>query len=73
MKHRKQENKQAKKTFKKNQNYSRMPLTNDDKYTIMANMTNNDTTTKRGEIMNNFLNIVFGLVALLPAMLLFIL
>ena len=32
-----------KKTFKKNQNYSRFPLTNDDNYIIMANMTNNNT------------------------------
>ena len=32
-----------KKTFKKNQNYSRFPLTNDDNYIIMANITNNNT------------------------------
>ena len=32
-----------KKTFKKNQNYSRLPLTNDDNYIIMANITNNNT------------------------------
>ena len=38
-----QANKQVKKTLKKNQNYSRMPLTNDDNYIIMANMTNNNT------------------------------
>ena len=37
-----QTNKQAKKTFKKNQNYSRFPLTNDDNYIIMANITNNN-------------------------------
>ena len=42
MKHSKQQNNQAKNTLEKNQNYSRMPLTNDDKYTIMANITNNN-------------------------------
>jgi len=38
-----QGNKRTKNTLEKNQNYSRMPLTNDDKYYIMANMTNNNT------------------------------
>ena len=37
-----QANKQAKNNLKKNQNYSRFPLTNDDNYIIMANMTNNN-------------------------------
>ena len=42
MKHSKQQSNQAKNTLEKNQNYSRMPLTNDDTYDIMANMTNNN-------------------------------
>ena len=43
-----QENKRVKNTLEKSQNYSRMPLTNDDNYIIMANMTNNKQVTKRG-------------------------
>ena len=46
MKHSKQQSNQAKNTLEKTQNYSRMPLTNDDNYIIMANMTNNNNTTK---------------------------
>ena len=46
-----QANKQAKKTLKKNQNYSRFPLTNDDNYIIMANMTNNNNTQEDTKIM----------------------
>ena len=42
-----QANKQAKKTLKKNQNYSRLPLTNDDTYDIMATMTNNNTISEK--------------------------
>ena len=52
-----QTNKQAKKTFKKNQNYSRFPLTNDDNYIIMANMTNNNKSM-RGSTMVNVLQTV---------------
>ena len=48
MKHSKQQSNQAKNTLEKNQNYSRMPLTNDDTYDIMANMTNNKQVMKRG-------------------------
>ena len=53
-----QSNKQAKNTLKKNQNYSRMPLTNDDDYGIMAIMTNNNNTTVFFErfTMRNFVN-----------------
>jgi len=51
MKHRKQENKRVKKTLEKSQNYSRMPLTNDDNYIIMANMTNNNNTQEDKKIM----------------------
>ena len=46
MKHSKQQSNQEKNTLEKTQNYSRMPLTNDDNYIIMANMTNNNNTTK---------------------------
>ena len=42
-----QENKRVKNTLEKSQNYSRIPLTNDDNYIIMANMTNNDTTMNK--------------------------
>ena len=49
-----QSNKQAKKTLEKSQNYSRIPLTNDDNYIIMANMTNNNNTaTKENNTMDN--------------------
>ena len=53
-----QANKQAKNTLKKNQNYSRMPLTNDDDYGIMATMTNNNTTNVFSErfTMRRFVN-----------------
>ena len=51
-----QANKQAKKTFKKNQNYSRMPLTNDDNYIIMANMTNNNTIATKDN--NNMFTVI---------------
>ena len=46
----KQTNKQ-KKTSKKFQNYSRFPLTTDDNYIIMANMTNNNNTQEDTKIM----------------------
>jgi len=58
MKHSKQQNNQAKNTLEKNQNYSRMPLTNDDKYYIMANMTNNNNTTKDTKIMFHVLQTI---------------
>ena len=48
-----QANKQAKKTLKKNQNYSRFPLTNDDNYIIMANITNNNTIKENNIMTNN--------------------
>ena len=51
-----QANKQAKNTLEKSQNYSRMPLTNDDKYTIMATMTNNKRTIVRdGQVWRVFI------------------
>tara|TARA_A100000172_G_scaffold75400_1_gene58163 strand:- start:624 stop:956 length:333 start_codon:yes stop_codon:yes gene_type:complete len=46
-----QENKRVKNTLEKSQNYSRMPLTNDDNYIIMANMTNNNNTQEDTKIM----------------------
>ena len=39
-----QENKRVQNTLEKSQNYSRYPLTFDDNYIIMANMTNNNNT-----------------------------
>jgi len=56
MKHRKQENKRVKKTLEKSQNYSRIPLTNDDNYIIMANMTNNNNTTTQED--NNMFHVL---------------
>jgi len=56
MKHRKQQNNQAKNTLEKNQNYSRMPLTNDDTYDIMANMTNNNTIATKDN--NNMFTVI---------------
>ena len=47
----KQENKRVKNTLEKSQNYSRMPLTNDDDYGIMAIMTNNNNTQEDTKIM----------------------
>jgi len=79
MKHSKQQSNQAKNTLEKTQNYSRMPLTNDDNYIIMANMTNNDTITKKGvhtmkEIIVQIIAPLWATaIALLPAALLFIL
>tara|TARA_Y100001937_G_scaffold18653_1_gene25743 strand:+ start:2527 stop:2751 length:225 start_codon:yes stop_codon:yes gene_type:complete len=71
--------KRIKKTFKKNQNYSRLPLTNDDNYIIMANMTNNNK--QRFERFNTMKEIIFQIiaplwavaVALIPAVLMCIL
>ena len=51
-----QENKRVKNTLEKSQNYSRIPLTNDDNYIIMANMTNNDTTMNKEN--NNMFQVV---------------
>ena len=68
-----QANKQAKNTLEKSQNYSRIPLTNDDNYIIMANMTNNDNVTFERFTMKNALDITFGLIALLPIIALFVL
>ena len=51
-----------------------MTLTNDDKYIIMANMTNNNKQCFFERFtMKNALDIIFGLVALLPIIALFIL
>jgi len=59
-----QENKRVKNTLEKSQNYSRIPLTNDDKYYIMANMTNNiNTLTKKGITNMDFDNGIFRTVA----------
>ena len=58
MKHSKQQNNQAKNTLEKNQNYSRMPLTNDDNYIIMASMTNNNNTTKDNNNMFTILQTI---------------
>ena len=55
-----QANKQAKKTLKKNQNYSRFPLTNDDNYIIMANMTNNNTIEEINTMFQVIQTIVRG-------------
>ena len=53
-----QENKRVKNTLEKSQNYSRMPLTNDDDYGIMAIMTNNNNTTKDTKIMFHVLQTI---------------
>ena len=42
--------------MKKNQNYSRMPLTNDDTYDIMATMTNNNTIATKDN--NNMFTVI---------------
>ena len=42
--------------MKKNQNYSRMPLTNDDTYDIMATMTNNNTIATKDN--NNMFQVI---------------
>jgi len=56
-----QGNKRTKNTLEKNQNYSRMPLTNDDNYIIMANMTNNNTTKDNNNMFQVIQTIVrFG-------------
>ena len=54
---------------------SEYPLTNSPLYDIMATMTNINTLAMKGvhTMIKNILDIVFGLVALLPAALLFIL
>jgi hypothetical protein len=46
-----QENKRVQNTLEKSQNYSRYPLTFDDNYIIMANMTNNNDTQEDTKIM----------------------
>ena len=51
MKHSKQQNNQAKNTLEKNQNYSRIGLTNDDVQYRMRIMRNNNNTTKDTKIM----------------------
>ena len=51
-----QQNKRTKNTLKKNQNYSRMPLTIDDNYIIMANMTNNNTIATKDN--NNMFTVI---------------
>ena len=56
MKHRKQQSNQAKQTLEKSQNYSRIPLTNDDNYIIMANMTNNNTIATKDN--NNMFTVI---------------
>ena len=63
------------KYLKKIRNYSRMPLTNADKYIIMANMTNNNNNNVFSErfTMNNFFTIVFAFVSVLPIVILFVL
>jgi hypothetical protein len=74
-----QASKQAKNNLKKNQNYSRFPLTNDDNYIIMANMTNNNQ--QRFERFNTMKEIICQIlmplwavaVALLPALIMCIL
>ncbi len=68
-----QANKQAKNNLKKNQNYSRYPLTNDDNYIIMANMKNNKQQCFERFTMNNVLSIVFAFVSLIPVIAIFIL
>jgi len=50
--------KQAKNTLEKSQNYSRMPLTNDDDYGIMAIMTNNNNTQEDTKIMFHVLQTI---------------
>ena len=51
-----QENKRVKNTLEKSQNYSRIPLTNDDNYIIMANMTNNNTIATKDN--NNMFTVI---------------
>ena len=56
-----QENKRVKNTLEKSQNYSRIPLTNDDNYIIMATMTNNNTTKDNNNMFQVIQTIVrFG-------------
>ena len=63
----------VKNNLEKYQNYSRFPLTNDDNYIIMANMTNNNNTFSERFTMNNVLTIVFAFVSLIPVIGIFIL